>query len=212
MISAVVFDIGETLLDDSRECGAWAAWLGVPLHTLSALIGAVTALGNTDHDAYRLIRPGIDIQAERRAREAAGRGQIIEEPDLYPDVRPALAALRDRGIWVGVAGNQPRQVGELLRGLKLPADAVAVSEDWGVAKPSPAFFARVQEWAGRPARDILYVGDHRDNDIVPAKLAGMRTAVIRRGPFGYLWCDDPLTVRYGDWRLESLTELPGLIC
>ena len=28
VIRAVVFDVGETLLDDTREWGAWADWLG----------------------------------------------------------------------------------------------------------------------------------------------------------------------------------------
>lgn len=27
-VRAVVFDIGETLLDDTREFGAWAGWIG----------------------------------------------------------------------------------------------------------------------------------------------------------------------------------------
>lgn len=29
MVTAVVFDVGETLLDDSREWAAWADWIGV---------------------------------------------------------------------------------------------------------------------------------------------------------------------------------------
>ena len=28
MVTAVVFDVGETLLDDSREWGVWADWIG----------------------------------------------------------------------------------------------------------------------------------------------------------------------------------------
>ena len=44
MVSAVVFDVGETLLDDSREWGAWADWVGVPRHTFSTVLGAVTAV------------------------------------------------------------------------------------------------------------------------------------------------------------------------
>ena len=30
MIKAVVFDVGETLVDETREYGTWADWLGVP--------------------------------------------------------------------------------------------------------------------------------------------------------------------------------------
>jgi hypothetical protein len=32
-IRAVWFDVGETLIDESREYGTWADWLGVPRHT-----------------------------------------------------------------------------------------------------------------------------------------------------------------------------------
>lgn len=40
-----MFDIGETLVRDDRYWASWADWLGVPRHTLSALVGAVTAQG-----------------------------------------------------------------------------------------------------------------------------------------------------------------------
>ncbi|GGO86519.1 hypothetical protein GCM10012280_22840 [Wenjunlia tyrosinilytica] len=38
----MVFDVGECLVDESREYGTWADWLGVPRHTFSAMFGAVT--------------------------------------------------------------------------------------------------------------------------------------------------------------------------
>ena len=75
MVAAVVFDVGETLLDDSRECGAWADWIGVPRHTFSALLGAVTALGEDNARAFDYLRPGFDVVRERRLRELAGRGE-----------------------------------------------------------------------------------------------------------------------------------------
>ncbi|MCW2913128.1 MAG: hydrolase [Actinomycetia bacterium] len=211
MIRAAVFDVGETLLDDTREWRAWADWLGVPAHTVSALVGAVTVQGRDNAEALRLIRPGLDVNAERRARENAGRGEQISDDDLYPDVRRALAELRERGVWVGVAGNQTARAGELLRALDLPVDALATSEEWGVAKPDPAFFARLIEWAPGVPGEIVYVGDHRYNDAVAAKVAGLRTALIRRGPWGYLWADDPATALGRDWKIDLLTELPDLV-
>jgi hypothetical protein len=45
VITSVVFDIGETLLDDTREHAAWAGLDRVPRHTFSAVLGAVTAKG-----------------------------------------------------------------------------------------------------------------------------------------------------------------------
>jgi hypothetical protein len=46
-----------------------------------------------------------------------------------------MTALREMGVWVGVAGNQTSRAGEILRKLDLTADLIATSEDWGASKP-----------------------------------------------------------------------------
>lgn len=211
MIRSVVFDVGETLLKDDREWGAWADWIGVPRHTVSAVVGAVTAAGLNNAEAFQLIRPGFDLAAERQLREEAGVGERIEESDLYPDARPALEALRQAGYWVGIAGNQTTLAAKLLRRLALPVDAIATSGEWEVAKPDPGFFRKVIEFAPGDPHEILYVGDHRDNDVVPARMAGLRSGLIRRGPWGYLWADDPVVRENADWVFESLGAIPGLL-
>lgn len=210
-IRSVVFDVGETLMDDSSFWGSWADWLGVPRHTLAALVGAVTALGHDNAEALRLIKPGFDLLAERQAREDTGHGEAITDTDLYPDTRPALAALREAGFWVGVAGNQTVRAAQFLAALNLPVDAIATSGEWGVAKPDPEFFARLISWAPGTPEEIVYVGDHPDNDIIPAKTAGLRTAHLRRGPWGYLWADEPSVRKNADWRINTLTELVDLL-
>jgi HAD superfamily hydrolase (TIGR01662 family) len=211
VLETIVCDAGETLVRDDRYWACWADWLRVPRHTLSALVGAVVAQGGDAAEALRLARPGIDVAAEWRAREAAGQGEQLDESDLYEDVRPALSALRARGVRVIVAGNQSARAGEMLRRLRLPADLVVMSGEWGVAKPQPEFFARVLHAARTPAERTLYVGDHPVNDVFPAKAAGLRTAHIRRGPWGHLWADDPKVVAAADWRIERLTELIGIV-
>ncbi|MEV7793439.1 HAD family hydrolase [Streptomyces sp. NPDC087512] len=211
MIRAVIFDVGETITRDDRYWASWADWLGVTRHTVSALVGAVVAQGRDNSDALRLIRPGIDIPAEYAAREAAGRGEHLDETDLYDDVRPALAELRRLGIRVVIAGNQTKRAGELLRGLSLPADVVATSGEWGVAKPDPRFFQRAVEAGQAAPQETLYVGDHPANDTIPAASAGLRTAHLRRGPWGYLWADTPDVVETADWRIDHLTDLPALL-
>lgn len=207
MIRTVALDIGETMTRDDRYWNSWADWLGVPRHTLSALVGAVVAQGLDNAEAVRRVRPGIDIRAEYRAREAAGRGEALDETDLYDDVRPALTALRRLGVRVIIAGNQTARVGQLLRGLDLPADLIATSEEWGVAKPDPEFFARVLEVADAAPGETLYVGDHPANDVFPAKQAGLLVAHIRRGPWGHLWADATEVAAAADWRIDSLTNL-----
>ncbi|MDG9702685.1 HAD family hydrolase [Streptomyces sp. DH37] len=209
-VAAVALDIGETLVRDDRYWAGWADWIGVPRHTLAALVGAVVAQGRDNADALRLLRPGIDVGAEYAAREAAGRGEHLDETDLYPDVRPALAALRRAGARVVVAGNQTARAGRLLRALDLPADAVATSDEWGVAKPSAEFFARVVDLAGTAPHETVYVGDHPVNDVAPAKAYGLRVAHLRRGPWGHLWAGTPEAAP-ADWHIDSLHDLLGIV-
>lgn len=210
-IETVVFDVGETLTRDDRHWAGWADWLNVPKHTLSALVGAVVAQGRDNAEAIRLIRPGLDLDAEYRAREAAGRGETLDEDDLYDDVRPSLSRLRELGVRVVVAGNQTARAAELLRALDLPADLVVMSGELGAAKPQPAFFTRVLEAADAVPERTVYVGDHPANDTLPAREAGLRTAHIRRGPWGHLWADDPQLVAAADWRIDSLMDLVQIV-
>lgn len=206
-VRAVVFDVGETLMDDTTFWGSWADWLGVPRHTLAVLVGLVTAEGRDNADALRLVKPGFNIAEERAAREAAGHGEAITESDLYSDVRPALSALREAGLWVGIAGNQTVRAGELLRALDLPADAIATSGEWGVAKPNRAFFDRVCSWSRFPASQIAYCGDHLANDVLAARAAGLRPAHVRRGGWGYFQADEPSLKAAAEWRVNSLLGL-----
>ncbi|MGW4834820.1 HAD family hydrolase [Streptomyces globisporus] len=211
MIETIVLDIGETLTRDDRYWASWADWLNISRHTISALVGAAVTQGHDNSQALHLVRPGINIDAEYEAREAAGRGEKLDEADLYPDVRPALAGLQALGIRVVIAGNQTEKAGRMLRALDLPADHIAMSADWGVAKPNPAFFTRVLDVAQAAPVNTLYVGDHPANDIFPAAAAGLRTAHLRRGPLGHWWADDPQVRAAADWSIDSLTDLLTIV-
>lgn len=215
-IDAVVFDVGETLVNETSEYGAWADWLGIPRHTFSAVFGAVIASGRDHRDVFRYFRSGFDLDAERSRRDMAGVPDGFGPVDLYPDARPAMAALRDAGYLVVLAANQPQRAHRILEALDLPVDLVTTSAALGVAKPDPAFFTHIISVCAdlgfpdiTPER-ICYVGDRLDNDIVPAKRAGMRAAFVRRGPWGYLFADHPDTAE-AEYHLDHLTDLPALL-
>src|SRR3712207_6890560 len=53
LFRSVVFDVGEVLVDETREFGAWADWLGVPRHTFSAVLGAVIARGLDHRETFQ---------------------------------------------------------------------------------------------------------------------------------------------------------------
>jgi HAD superfamily hydrolase (TIGR01509 family) len=187
VVEAVVFDVGETLVD---ETGMWtrvAEAGGVTPFTLMAGIGATIALERSHDDVWDML--GIDHPA----------GTWVLD-DWYPDALPCVARLRDAGLRVFAAGNVPAFTEE---GLRPHFDAVASAERWGVWKPAPEFFARVVELAGLPAERIAYVGDRVDNDVAPALAAGLVATHVRRGPWGHL--QEPPE---GAIRIRSLDELP----
>jgi hypothetical protein len=53
---AVVLDVGECLVDETREYGTWADWLGIPRHVFSAVFGAVMWV--TGRITTSSLRPG----------------------------------------------------------------------------------------------------------------------------------------------------------
>jgi HAD superfamily hydrolase (TIGR01549 family) len=205
-IRCVVFDVGETLIDETRHWGDWADWMGVPRFTFAAAFGAVVERGWHHRRVFELVRPGFDYTAEHARREAAGWRYTLEPHDFYPDALPCLTALRAAGFRVGISGNQPEAAETSLTALGVPADFIASSARWGVEKPDPGFFAKVAEAAGVPAAAIAYVGDRLDNDVLPAKAAGMRGVFIRRGPWGVIHGASPEAAQ-ADLRVKTLEGL-----
>lgn len=215
-VRAVWFDVGEVLIDETREYGAWADWLGVPRHTFSAVFGAVIARGEDYRRTFDHFRPGFDLESERRLRLDAGLGEYLNGQDLYPDARRCLEELHAAGLVVGIAGNQTARAGQFIRELNLPADVIATSDDWQVSKPAVAFFEKLISVSGHHPGEIVYVGDRLDNDIAPAREAGLRTAWLRRGPWGKLVGGGSLTPSgvvdpSSDWVIDTLRDLPGLV-
>ena len=215
MVSAYIFDVGETLVDESRIWLRWAARLGVPASTFLGLIGAQAASDQPLMKAFELARPGFDLMGEEAAWALAEPESLrsgFDGDDLYPDVIPTLSHLKADGNYVIIAGNQPPAALAALQKMSLPVDFIANSAEIGFEKPDPRFFEAVIGQAieldatlAEPGR-IIYVGDRLDNDVLPAAAAGLVPVLIRRGPWGYLHAARPdadaVTV------IDSLLELP----
>jgi FMN phosphatase YigB (HAD superfamily) len=202
----IVFDVGETLIDESRMWHEWADILEVPRFTFSAALGAVIARGEDHRRVFDVVAPGVDWRAVRLRRGLASPSRI-EPEDLYPDVRNGLAAIRAAGFQVGIAGNQPSTSERALAALGVPFDLVASSETFGATKPDPLFFERLVAATRERAAAIAYVGDRLDNDVAPARAAGMLGILLRRGPWA--------TIATGTARLDPdvqvVDSIPGLL-
>ena len=211
-IRAVVFDVGETLVDESRLWLRWADRLGVTPLTFLGALGACAAGDRPVEDAFELVRPGIDVAVEDAAWAADdpdGLRNGFDADDLYPDVRPALTQLRDAGLRLVIAGNQPPRALTSLRAMDLPVDEIRNSAELGVEKRDPGFFAAAADLAGVAPEQIAYVGDRTDNDVLPAADSEMRPVLIRRGPWGHLHARRPEAARATI--IDSLLELPELL-
>jgi HAD superfamily hydrolase (TIGR01549 family) len=206
-IRAVCFDVGETLIDETRHWMEWAAFLGVPPMTLFTAIGVVMERGESLRRVFEIFKPGLEPNQARKLRAAEGWEYDFVAADLYPDAIPCLTSLRERGYKVLIAGNQPVEAEAALRRLDVPADVIASSAGWGVAKPHPQFFERVVEAAGVPADQIAYVGDRLDNDVLPSLAAGMTAVFLRRGPWGWMHAEKA-EIEQAHIRLDSLLDLP----
>lgn len=209
-IRAVCFDVGETLVDETRHWIEWASFLGVPPLTLFTAIGVTMERGESLRRVFEIFRPDLDVSNARKLRRDAGWHYDFIEEDLYPDVRDCLGTLRAQGFKVLIAGNQPVESETALTRLAVPADAIASSAGWGVAKPDPRFFDKVVEMAGVPAHQIAYVGDRLDNDVLPARAAGMTAVFVRRGPWGWMHAEKP-EIEAAHIRLAQLSELPDAL-
>ena len=172
-VKAVVFDAGETLINESRQWRMWAEWLGVPDHAFFAVLGAVIERGEHHRRVFEILKPGFNLEEEREKRRQAGVPDESDARDLYPDALECLTRLRARGLRTGVAANQPAGFEDRIRELELPVDLIASSSRWAVEKPSPEFFRRIADELQLPAGAVAYVGDRLDNDVLPALDAGM---------------------------------------
>jgi HAD superfamily hydrolase (TIGR01549 family) len=189
-VKAVVFDVGETLVDETRAWEGVADTAGVPRFTLMALVGVAIERGESHKKVFEWL--GVEPQ----------RSALLDE-QLYPDAKPCLSRLGEAGYLVGAVGNMAIDHESLIR----PHVAlVASSERWGVEKPAPAFFERVCSETGCEPGEIAYVGDRVDNDVVPALEAGMISVHIRRGPWGHAHGPPAEAIR-----IDSLAQLPERI-
>jgi putative hydrolase of the HAD superfamily len=99
----------------------------------------------------------------------------------YPDVAPALRALRAAGFRTVVVSNWDHSLHERLQetGLAPLLDGALASAEVGAAKPDRAIFAAALELAG--TGDAWHVGDTLEADVEGALNAGLRPVLIARG-------------------------------
>ncbi len=198
MIQMVLFDIGDVLFDETPQ----HSWL------FHALLLTLRAHGKEvrwdDFNATRvaLAARGPDPEAAIKGTLAAycanaSETEVLwhEARDQYQEMRrprpfgllldgitPVLEDLR-RDFRLGIVANQHPPVSRALAdyGIAGLFDTVIISEIVHLFKPDPAIFRCALTQAGLTGPEAVFVGDRPDNDIGPARAAGMRTVRFKRG-------------------------------
>ncbi len=128
---------------------------------------------------------------------------------VYPDVLPALKYLLDGGVRMGIISNttNPGFIKHSERrktGLDKYFEFSIYSTEVPFRKPHPSIFRLAQSRLGMPPEDILFVGDHLQNDVKGSQDVGMCAAWLNRdgGPLSNGICPEYI--------LGDLTGLTGL--
>lgn len=101
---------------------------------------------------------------------------------LFPDVLPALDALRERGCPLAVVSNWDSSLPDLLAAHDLARrfSAVLVSARERTGKPAPEIFHRACARLGVTPEEALHVGDSLEEDFEAARAAGLRAVLLDR--------------------------------
>ncbi|HEX3255924.1 MAG TPA: HAD family hydrolase [Gaiellaceae bacterium] len=134
------------------------------------------------------------------AQAITNRWLHSENFELYEDVLPVLAALKDHGLKIGLVSNTSRNLDDFVRHFSLDVDAWVSSRTHGKVKPSPTIFRAVLDELGVVPEAAVMVGDSAEDDIEGARALGMTAYLVDRD--GRTGADDAL---------PTLLALPALI-
>jgi putative hydrolase of the HAD superfamily len=100
--------------------------------------------------------------------------------ELYEDAQPTLAAVRARGLRVGLLSNTARDLDEFVRHHGLEVDAVLTSRTHGKTKPHETIFRRMLELLAVEPDEAVMIGDTLEDDVKGARAVGMRAVLVDR--------------------------------
>jgi putative hydrolase of the HAD superfamily len=216
-LQAVLFDVDFTIAKPGPDLGPegyqrLAARYGFDLDPSrydEARRGALETLERhpeLEHDeevwvlfTERIIRGmgGDSELAYECATEMTRAWEHAQNFDLYDDVLPTLADLRERGLKLGLVSNTARDLDAFVAHHGLDVDAALSSRAHGKVKPHASIFRAVLERLAVEPDAAAMVGDSPDDDVAGARSLRMRAFLLDRDE------------RYPDER-DRLTDLREL--
>jgi len=101
---------------------------------------------------------------------------------VYADAMEILTILRKQGVKLALVTNGYKTTKKVIRdmGLEKYFDCIVISSAVGISKPDPKIFKIAINKLGLKPAEVLFVGDSYATDIVGAKRAGCKAAIIDR--------------------------------
>ena len=153
-------------------------------------IDDASVVGSTDDRARGWLYFNLVLHHAGVAQDAGTDAALAELREYHrhdnlwehvePDVAPALAALRERGLRLVVVSNANGRLRHLFDRVDLAKwfDHLLDSHEWGVEKPDPRLFQLALEQAKADPARTIHVGDLYHVDVVGARRAGLREGVL----------------------------------
>ena len=124
-----------------------------------------------------------------------------EHFELYDDVLPTFAELKQHGLRLGLVSNTARDLPAFVAHHGLDVDAAIGAREHGKTKPDPSIFAAALLALGVEPERAAMVGDSPEDDIAGALALGLRAYLLDR---------DGAFPAFPE-RLSGLGELPGVL-
>lgn len=128
---------------------------------------------------------------------------------VFPDVIPALDAMQDAGLRLGVVSNWGWYAPELLQTLELARhfEVMSISARVGYQKPHAAIFEHALDLFEVRPEQAIHVGDDPEADVVGARRVGIEPVLIdRRGRI-----DSPVGVGTETGAVPTVHDFGGLL-
>jgi pyrophosphatase PpaX len=158
---------GEELPDE-----LWVRNIGKPLRV------SMADFSTEPEEIERMVATYVEFQ----------RGVHDQMVTGFPGAAEAIAALRERGVRVGVVTSKGREMTArtlACSGLADVLDVLITADDVvnGKPHPEPVLKALADLELAARASEVLFVGDS-PHDLIAGRAAGVRTAAVSWGPFG----------------------------
>lgn len=106
--------------------------------------------------------------------------QELKDIELFADVSHTLQRLRAKGMRIGLCSNLAQGYGQRVMDLLPSLDAYTLSYEVGARKPEPEIYAHVCQALGCKPKDVMFVGDSENADVLGPKAFGMKSFHLNR--------------------------------